>query len=76
MSDGKETDTITGLFNDDDSASLKGAATVREDRGKTIEDVLCPRVVKTENDHARLPAARKRRDLPEVEIEREDDPAL
>jgi hypothetical protein len=76
MSDGKNADTMTGFFNDDNSAFLKSAATVREDGGKPIEHVLCPRVVEAKNDDTRLPSARKRRDLPEVEIECEDDPAL
>jgi len=76
MSDGKNADTMTGFFNDDDSAFLKRAATVREDCGKPIEHVLCPRVVEAENDDTRFPSACERRDLPEVEIEREDDPAL
>lgn len=64
------------LFDHDHGPFLEDARTVRQDGGQAFQHMHGTSVVEAEDDHARFPATRERRDLAEVQIEGEDDPAL
>ena len=76
MSDRKLTDTMPILLDHDDGPLLEDARTVRQNRRQPFEHMRRPSVVEAEDNHARFPATRKRRNFPEVEIESEDGPVL